>query len=338
MFDSDMSESPVLVAGAGAWGSALACVFARTGRETFLWDSDEEVIRGFISAHGRRGRVLAPDREELIKPIINLEQTDRVSCVVVAVPFQALRQVLARLSASLPDLPAVACASKGLENPTGMMAHEIVADIWTPDFPFAQLSGPNFAGEVLQNLPAAITIAATKSELGQELAGAMHGSSFRPYCTDDIIGVELGGALKNVIAIAVGIADGLELGANTRAALMTRGLAEIARIGVARGGRLETFMGLSGIGDLVLTCTDDQSRNRRFGLAFARLKTVDAAASEVGALVEGMPTAEALITMAKNSGIEVPIAAEVMQILSGETHPEEAAHRLLTRDLVSETA
>ena len=267
---------------------------------------------------------------------MDLDQTDSVSCAVVAVPFQALRQVLKKLAASLPELPAIACASKGLEIPTGMMAHEIVADIWRPDFPFAQLSGPNFAGEVLRDSPAAITIASTKPELGQDLARAMHGSSFRPYCTDDVVGVELGGALKNVIAIAVGIADGLEFGANTRAALITRGLAEIARLGVARGGRLETFMGLSGMGDLVLTCTDDQSRNRRFGLALARLGTVDAAASDVGALVEGIPTAKALIMMAKDSGIEVPIASEVVQVLTGKTLPEEAARRLLSRDLAAE--
>jgi glycerol-3-phosphate dehydrogenase (NAD(P)+) len=165
----------------------------------------------------------------------------------------------------------------------------------------------------------------------------MHGTAFRPYYTDDVVGVEIGGALKNVIAIAAGIADGLKLGANTRAALITRGLAEIARFGVARGGRMETFMGLSGMGDLVLTCTDNQSRNRRFGMALAETGSVAAAESSVGALVEGVATAHAIDAMATRSHIDMPIASEVARVLAGLTTPRAAARDLLARDPTIET-
>ena len=164
----------------------------------------------------------------------------------------------------------------------------------------------------------------------------MHGPLFRPYYTDDVIGVEVGGALKNVIAIAAGIADGLELGANTRAALITRGLAEIARFGIARGGRMETFMGLSGMGDLVLTCTDDQSRNRRFGMALALIGNIEQAVTSVGDLVEGIPTAKAVGAMADKCKVEMPIASEVAHVLSGDSTPQEAVRRLLARDPAAE--
>ena len=165
----------------------------------------------------------------------------------------------------------------------------------------------------------------------------MHGPAFRPYYTDDVIGVEIGGALKNVIAIAAGIADGLGLGANTRAALITRGLAEIARFGIARGGRMETFMGLSGMGDLVLTCTDNQSRNRRFGMALAESGSVAAAQASVGALVEGVTTAQAIATMATRQNIDMPIVSEVARVLAGATTPRDAVRSLMARDPTSET-
>jgi len=212
------------------------------------------------------------------------------------------------------------------------MGHEIVADGWSAEMPYAQLSGPNFATEVMQGTPAALTIGTGAPALGRTLTAAMHSAVFRPYLTDDVIGVEVGGALKNVIAIAAGIADGLALGSNTRAALITRGLAEIARFGCARGGRMETFMGLSGMGDLVLTCTDDQSRNRRFGLALARLGDPELAAKEVGALVEGVATARVIVEMAALAGVEMPIASAVTAVLDGESTPEAAVRRLLARD------
>ena len=327
-----MNEQPVLVIGAGAWGSALASVFARAGRETLLWDSDQAMLQAIQKTRRLPKFAETFELDGQIKPVSDLNAIGSVSCVVFVVPFQALRGALTELNGTLGELPAIGCASKGFEIATEMMAHEIVADVCSPDMPFAQLSGPTFAAEVFSGSPAGITVGATEPSLGHGLVQAMHGPFFRPYYTDDVVGVEVGGALKNVIAIAVGIADGLELGSNSRAALITRGLAEIARFGVARGGRMETFMGLSGVGDLVLTCTDDQSRNRRFGLALARLGTVDKATADVGALVEGIPTAKAVIAMANKCKVEMPIASEVARVLAGETSPQDAVRNLLSRD------
>lgn len=331
-----MGEQSVLIVGAGAWGTALANVFARAGCRTLLWDKDQTTIAAMAATH--RHPRFAPDiaLEQGVVPLFDLAQAGTLDNAVFVVPFQAMRAALAAVFDACPALPSVACASKGFELETQMMAHEIVAAIH-PGMPFAQLSGPNFAVEVMQGRPAALTVGASSTALGRQLVRAMHGPSFRPYHTDDVIGVEVGGALKNVIAIAAGIADGLDLGANTRAALITRGLAEIARLGVARGGRMETFMGLSGMGDLVLTCTDDQSRNRRFGMALARLRDVGAASAAVGALVEGVPTTYAVRAMAARFAIEMPIVAEVGRVLDGTTTPAEAVQRLLSRDPTVET-
>jgi glycerol-3-phosphate dehydrogenase (NAD(P)+) len=332
-----MDEETVLVVGAGAWGTALASVCARAGRRALLWDSDVASMRAMQSS--RRHPRFATDRdlEPLVVPLPELNALPALGAVIMVVPFQAMRAALGTVLQHLPAPPAIVCASKGFEISSGMMAHEIVADVCGAGIPFAQLSGPNFAAEVMSGSPAAITVAATTMALGQRLVAAMHGPAFRPYYTDDVIGVEVGGALKNVIAIAAGIADGLALGANTRAALITRGLAEIARFGIARGGRMETFMGLSGMGDLVLTCTDDQSRNRLFGMALAQSGSVGLAEASVGALVEGVPTAHAIARMAGESRIEMPIVNEVAQVLAGRTSPLEAVRRLLAREPTRET-
>ncbi|MEQ8660437.1 MAG: NAD(P)H-dependent glycerol-3-phosphate dehydrogenase [Gammaproteobacteria bacterium] len=326
----------VLVVGAGAWGSALANVFARAGSAVTLWDADSTVVAA-IAASGHHPRWFTDVAfHPQVTAVSTLGAVGPLDCAVFVVPFQVLAGALASVREAGVAAPAIACASKGFALDTRRMAHEIVADAWSPEVPFAQLSGPNFATEVMHGAPAAITIGASTAALGALLTRAMHGSRFRPYCTDDVIGVEIGGALKNVIAIAAGIADGLALGSNTRAALITRGLAEIARFGVARGGRTETFMGLSGMGDLVLTCTDDQSRNRRFGLALARHGDVDMAVREVGALVEGVATAHAVAAMAAMLGIEMPIVSAVAAVLDGERSALEAVDSLLNRDLTSE--
>ena len=273
-----MAEQTVLVVGAGAWGTALANVFARAGTRALLWDKDAATLAAMAATrhHPRFSPTVTLDPG--VTPLACLAEAGMPDSAVFVVPFQALRAALAEVFAACPGLPTVACASKGFELDSQLMAHEIVQSEH-PGLPFAQLSGPNFAGEVMHGRPAALTIGASTAALGRQFVQAMHGPAFRPYYTDDVIGVEVGGALKNVIAIAAGIADGLVLGSNTRAALITRGLAEIARLGVARGGRMETFMGLSGMGDLVLTCTDDQSRNRRFGMALARLGRIEEASA-----------------------------------------------------------
>ncbi len=332
-----MSGASILVVGAGAWGSALANVFARAGSAVVLWDADSELV-AHIARTAHHPRCFS---DVAFHPGVSahstLEAGSEFDCAVFVVPFQVLARALAGVREAGVSAAAVACASKGFELETHRMAHEIVADAWSGRVPFAQLSGPNFATEVMHEAPAAITIGASSAALGEQLTRAMHSARFRPYYTDDVIGVEVGGALKNVIAIAAGIADGLALGSNTRAALITRGLAEIARFGAARGGRTETFMGLSGMGDLVLTCTDDQSRNRRFGLALAGTGDVDAAAREVGALVEGVATAHAVAEIAAAQGIEMPIVAAVASVLAGASTPMAAVESLLNRDLTAET-
>ncbi len=332
-----MMHAPVLVIGAGAWGTALASVCARAGRQVLLYDKDATTIAALAATRRHPRFASEVELDARITPLATLADCPEPAFAMLVVPYQVMRSALRDVHAALPMLRAVACASKGFELETGMMAHEIVADVLGPALPFAQVSGPNFAVEILRGSPAAITIGASQPALGAELVNAMHGPAFRPYYTDDVVGVEIGGALKNVIAIAAGIADGLELGANTRAALITRGLAEIARFGIARGGRMETFMGLSGMGDLVLTCTDNQSRNRRFGMALAETGSVAAAQDRVGALVEGVTTAQAIAAMATREQIDMPIAAEVARVLAGATSPREAVRALLARDPTAET-
>ena len=332
-----MSDAPVLVVGAGAWGSALASVCARAGREVLLYDKDAATIAALRETRHHPRFASEVEFHPGITPLTTLDGAPLPAFAMLVVPYQVMRVALRNLHEALPALPAVACASKGFELETGMMAHEIVADVLGVERPFAQVSGPNFAVEIMRGSPAAITVGASDAAFGAQLVNAMHGPAFRPYYTDDVVGVEIGGALKNVIAIAAGIADGLKLGANTRAALITRGLAEIARFGVARGGRMETFMGLSGMGDLVLTCTDNQSRNRRFGMALAETGSVAAAEASVGALVEGVATARAIAAMATRSHIDMPIASEVARVLAGLTTPREAVRDLLARDPTIET-
>ncbi len=331
-----MTDAPVLVVGAGAWGSALASVCARAGRQVLLYDKDAATIAALRTTRHHPHFATDVELHTNITPLAELGGIVSPAFAMLVVPYQVMRVALRHLREALPALPAVACASKGFELDTGMMAHEIVADVLGAELPFAQVSGPNFAVEIMRGSPAAITIGASSAALGAQLVNAMHSAAFRPYYTDDVVGVEIGGALKNVIAIAAGIADGLGLGANTRAALITRGLAEIARFGVARGGRMETFMGLSGMGDLVLTCTDNQSRNRRFGMALADTGSVAAAEASVGALVEGVSTARAIAAMATRNHIDMPIATEVARVLAGITTPRDAVRDLLARDPTAE--
>jgi glycerol-3-phosphate dehydrogenase (NAD(P)+) len=244
--------------------------------------------------------------------------------------------MVSRLQVSVPQLTGVVCTAKGLELGSERLVHQVVAEVYGKDVAVAILSGPTFAREVAEGKPAAVTIAATDDPFSRELVARFHTARFRPYLTDDLLGVALGGSVKNVLAIAAGIADGLGLGANSRAALITRGLAELARLGVAMGARKETFMGLSGLGDLVLTCTDDQSRNRRFGLALGRGASVEQAQQEIG-LVEGAATARALEAMASRLRVDTPIAQAVAGIVRGEVTPAATVVALMSREPATET-
>lgn len=257
-----MNRDPVLVLGAGSWGTALALVLARRGSRVQLWDCDAAHVGALLRERANNRHLPGVEFPAAIEPITELQAAAQVRDVVLAVPCEGMRGALAELR-SLPRLERRLCiASKGLEPGSCALNHEIVQQELGA-VPVAVLSGPSFAGEVAAELPTALTLAALQAETAAHFAALFHGETFRIYTHDDIVGVQVGGAVKNVMAIAAGIADGLGFGANARAALVTRGLAEIMRLGLAMGGRRETFMGLAGVGDLVLTCTDNQSRNRR---------------------------------------------------------------------------
>jgi glycerol-3-phosphate dehydrogenase (NAD(P)+) len=269
----------------------------------------------------------------------DLEQClDGAKDVLVVVPSHGLRRTLETIRPLLEPDSRVCWATKGFELHTGKLPHQVAAEVLGSDRPMAVLSGPTFAKEVADGLPTALTIAANNREFAEALAKAMSSDVFRAYTSDDIIGVEVGGAVKNVLAIGAGMCDGLGFGANTRIALINRGLVEMMRLGVALGAKRETFMGLAGMGDLVLTCTDNLSRNRRMGLAIASGKTAEEAQEEIRQVVEGVKAAEAVHEVAENLGIEMPICHKVYSILYEGASPREAVSALMRRALKSEGA
>ncbi len=265
------------------------------------------------------------------------ECLEGASVVLVAVPSHGLRQTLETIKPMIGPDSRICWATKGFELHTGKLPHQVAADVLGPDRPVAVLSGPTFAKEVGAGLPSAMTIASNDSNFANDLAVAISDDSFRAYTSDDIIGVEVGGAVKNVLAIGAGMSDGLGFGANTRIALINRGLVELLRLGVALGAKKETFMGLAGMGDLVLTCTDNLSRNRRMGLALAAGKTVEEAQEEIQQVVEGVLAAKAVHEVAEETGIEMPICNQVYRILYEGVSPREAVETLMRRELKSES-
>lgn len=264
------------------------------------------------------------------------ECVDGARDILVVVPSHGLRATLTTLRPLLEPDSRVCWATKGFELHTGKLPHQVAADVLGSDRPMAVLSGPTFAKEVAEGLPTAMTIAASDAEFAADLAVALSGDNFRAYTSDDMIGVEVGGAVKNVLAIGAGMSDGLGFGANTRIALITRGLVEMMRLGVALGANRETFMGLACMGDLVLTCTDNLSRNRRMGLAIASGMSVGEAKQEIQQVVEGILAAEAVNEVAEELGIEMPICHQIFRILHEGAEPREAVGALMSRELKSE--
>ena len=256
--------------------------------------------------------------------------------VLVVVPSHGLRDTLTTIKPLLAEDSRVCWATKGFELHSGKLPHTVAAEVLGESRAMAVLSGPTFAKEVAEGLPTAMTIAANDATFAADLARALSSGNFRAYTSDDMIGVEVGGAVKNVLAIAAGMSDGLGFGANTRIALITRGLVELKRLGTALGAREETFMGLACMGDLVLTCTDDLSRNRRMGLALASGKTVEEAQEEIQQVVEGVLAAEAVKEVADDLGIEMPICQQVYEILYQGKAPRDAVHELMSRALKPE--
>jgi glycerol-3-phosphate dehydrogenase (NAD(P)+) len=325
------------VIGAGSWGTALAIQLAREGHRTFLWGRDPAQLHAMRVA--RRNARYLPGAAfpsglvvETDLSVVFAEARD----VLVAVPSHAFRETLAWLRALLRPQMRVAWATKGFELHTGLLPHEVAREVLGPRAT-AVLSGPTFATEVGAGLPTAMTVASRDAAFGTALAQAISGPNFRVYTQTDIVGVEVGGAVKNVIAIGSGIADGMGFGANTRVALITRGLAEMMRLGLALGGVRETFMGLAGLGDLVLTCTDDQSRNRRFGMALGSGRSVGDATSGIDQVVEGVPAARAVHEVASRRGVDMPICGEVYRILHEGSPVRAAVQALMGREIRAES-
>ncbi len=323
------------VLGAGAWGTALAAHWAGP-HDVVLWGRNAAELAAM-----RTQRVNArylpgcPLPAALAFEADFDAAADAAELIVVSVPTHALRATLAAL-ARQPTLPPLIWVCKGFEPGSGKLPHQLVAECLPPNVRAGVLSGPSFAQEVARGCPTALTLASTDAALAQRLAEALSGQRMRIYAHNDVVGVEIGGALKNVMAIAAGICDGLALGHNARAALVTRGLAEMTRLGVRLGGHAETFMGLSGLGDLILTATGDLSRNRQVGLQLAQGRPLDAILAELGHVAEGVPTAREVDARAATLGVDLPITRAVCRILNGALPAAEAVDALLNREIRTE--
>jgi len=306
-------------------------LLARNGAEVRLWGHLAADIAQLRADRENRQFLPGIAFPEGLEPVSDLKSAVAgVDDVLLVVPSHAFRAVAEALARILPPGTPVSWATKGFEPDTGLLLHQVAAQV-LPGRPLAVLSGPSFAGEVARGLPTAITVASTDPAHAARVAGYLHGETFRAYTSDDVVGVQVGGGAKNVMAIAAGIADGLGFGANSRAALITRGLAEITRLGLALGGRPETFMGLAGLGDLTLTCTDDQSRNRRMGLALARGLSIAEARAEIGQEVEGVATAREVYRKSRELGVEMPITEQTYRVLYEGLAPLAAVQALLGR-------
>ena len=336
----DVSEaiaSPVAVIGAGSFGTALAIQLARRGSRTRLWGRNAtEMAEADRTRHNPR--YLADCEFPM-----TLAATGDVDAalrdaedIVIATPSHALRTTVAMLKPKLQAGQGVVIACKGFEPGTGKLSHEVVAEVLDASHPYAVLSGPTFANELGRGLPTAVIIASKDDAFAKRVAHRLNGGGFRAYTGHDVIGVELGGAAKNVIAIAAGASDGLGFGSNARSLLITRGLAEIRRLGEKMGAESETLMGLAGLGDLVLTCTDNQSRNRRMGLLLAGGKTIAEATLEIAQVVEGIKAAPEVHRLALRYEVSMPITAVACAVIDGRMTPREAFATLASRAVRAE--
>ncbi len=323
----------VAVLGAGSWGSALAMQLARSGQQCVLWGrspthiaalqnsgSNERFLPGIPFPSGVK---FEPDLQRA------LESADEI---LIAVPTEAFADMLARLNPLLRAGQGVSWACKGLEPGSGRFLHQTAQNLLGRERPLAVITGPSFAIEVARDLPTAVTVAATEATYCKRMAQALHGGNFRAYTSDDIVGAELGGAVKNVLAVATGISDGMALGLNARAALITRGLAEMMRLGRALGAREQTLIGLAGMGDLVLTSTGDLSRNRRLGLALGAGGSVEQTVAEIGQVVEGVSTSAEVWRLAQRHSVEMPISEQIYGIIHLGWNPAHCLRDLLARE------
>jgi len=332
-------KANITVLGAGAWGSAVAIALAAR-HNVLLWGRDSTAMAEMAESRDNRAYLpgfglpasmtVTGDFEAAIAHV-----KAPSSLLIAACPVAGLRPLLGQLKGR--EIPNIVWLCKGFEYGTGLLPHQVVAEVLGEQAPGAALSGPSFAQEVARGLPCALTAASTSSALRQQVVSLVHGANIRVYSCDDLVGVEVGGAVKNVLAIATGVADGLGLGLNARAALITRGLAEITRLGTALGGQPGTFMGLTGMGDLILTCTGDLSRNRRVGLELASGKKLEQIVAELGHVAEGVPCARAVRELAGTLKVDMPITNAVAGVLFDGDDARVMVGKLLARDPRGET-
>ncbi|MBB5944296.1 MULTISPECIES: NAD(P)H-dependent glycerol-3-phosphate dehydrogenase [unclassified Xanthomonas] len=328
----DNAKKKIAVLGAGSWGTALASLTARHGYPTVLWGRDAVIAEAIEQRHENPRYLPGIALPEGLQATTDLAAAiDGADWILVVVPSHAFTETLRQLAPLRPSPAGVAWATKGFEPGSGRFLHEVAQEILGEAVPLAVVTGPSFAKEVALDLPTAVTVHGDAA-FAQQVADAMHGPTFRAYTGDDMVGAELGGAMKNVLAVATGVADGMELGLNARAGLITRGLNEMLRLAAAIGAKPETLMGLAGLGDLVLTCTGDLSRNRRLGLALGRGQPLQEAVRAIGQVVESVQTADEVMRQAERHGIDLPISNAVRAVLHGELTPAVGLQQLLARE------
>ncbi len=330
---------PTLVIGAGAWGTALAIAIARNDHEIMLWGRDSKQLTDMQATHSNERYLPGLAFPENLKVMTDFELAIKsAKHILVSVPSTAFSEMLHKIKPLIAEKTPLSWATKGLTPESGQFLYDTATEILGESHSLAVISGPSFAAEVAKDLPTAITVASPDIAFNQALASALHSPTLRAYTTDDVLGVQIGGTVKNVLAISAGISDGLGYGANARAALITRGMAEILRLAASLGAKTETMFGLSGIGDLILTCTDNQSRNRQLGLAIGHGLTVEQAVTEVGKTVEGMHAAREVLMRAQQAGVEMPIVEQVCKILFEGYDPRESVQELLCREQKAENS
>jgi glycerol-3-phosphate dehydrogenase (NAD(P)+) len=344
MQDSTKSARKITVLGAGAWGTAVAMALAAR-HDVLLWGRNAGAMNAMAAARENTDYLpgfalpealkVSADFDAALAHVVEAAEAE-APLLIAACPVAGLRPLLQQLKPYA--IPNIVWLCKGFEGATGLLPHQVVREVLGEQVAGGALSGPSFAQEVARGLPCALTVASDSEALRERVVSIMHGGGIRIYSCDDLVGVEVGGAVKNVLAIATGVADGLGLGLNARAALITRGLAEITRLGAALGGNASTFMGLTGMGDLILTCTGDLSRNRRVGLGLAQGKALDVIVAELGHVAEGVPCAKAVRELARKLGVDMPITNAVAGVLFDGNAAHAMVAQLLARDPRDELA
>ncbi|MDG6895555.1 NAD(P)H-dependent glycerol-3-phosphate dehydrogenase [Volucribacter amazonae] len=334
MSNTYLTTSPITVLGAGSYGTALAITFSRNGYPTYLWGHDPEHCHQL--AKQRENSQFLPHIKfpNALHIEANLAKAIQLSRdLLIVVPSHVFGDVIQKIKPHLTAQHRIVWATKGLESNTGRLLQDVVLEHLGDQYPLAVLSGPTFAKELAEGLPTAITLASNNQQFALAFQARIHCSKhFRVYLNHDMVGVQLGGAIKNVIAIGAGMSDGIGFGANARTALITRGIAEISRLGLSLGANANTFMGMSGLGDLVLTCTDNQSRNRRFGLMLGQGLSAQTAMENIGQVVEGYHNTKEAYLLAQQQGVEMPITEQIYQVLFCGKNAKEAAISLLGRE------